>query len=186
MLKNGPQNWELIKTKKIHQNEMITLYEDTLNLGGEKKIYTRGTRPDYCTIVPFISDTKILVIESYRHLVDSTEVEVPSGYINDNEGPISAAKRELLEETGFTANKIIPLGKYTLDYSMFHQYGYVFVGYGLKKIQKQNLERMEKIKVKIQSIEKIKNLLEHGKILNAASLVALYKALYFHEKKMNE
>ncbi len=183
MLKHGPKEWQLIKTKKIHQNDLITLYEDTLNLGDEKKIYTRCKRPDYATIVPFISNTEILIIKSYRHLVDSTEVEVPSGYINENEDPLSAVKRELLEETGFVAKKIISLGRYTLDYSMLLQYGYLFVGYGLEKIQRQNLEKMEKIDVKIISIEKIKDLLEKGKVLNAASIVALYKALYFHQKR---
>ncbi|NOJ29689.1 MAG: hypothetical protein DA328_05920 [Nitrososphaeraceae archaeon] len=186
MLKNGPLEWELIETKKIHQNDMITLYEDVLNLDGEEKIYTRCKRNDYSTIVPFISDTEVLVIKSYRHLVDSTHIEVPSGYINDKEDPKSAVKRELLEETGFVAKKIYSLGKYTLDYSMFEQYGHVFVGYQLEKIKKQDLEKMEKIEVKIMSIDNLKRFLEQGKILNAASIIALYRALNFHQKKVDK
>jgi ADP-ribose pyrophosphatase len=76
---------------------------------------------DYSTIVPFISNDEILVIRSYRHLVDSIQVEAPSGYIEDGESPEQAAKRELEEETGYAAKKIVTLGYYTLDYTMFEQ-----------------------------------------------------------------
>jgi ADP-ribose pyrophosphatase len=85
---------------------------------------------DYSTIVPFISKDRILVLRSYRHLVDSIQVEAPSGYIEDGESPEQAARRELEEETGYTAKKIVTLGYYTLDYTMFEQKGNVFVAYG--------------------------------------------------------
>ena len=94
---------------------MITLFEDTLDLDGEDKIYIRSIRRNYSTIVPFISKNQLLIIRSYRHLVDSIQVEAPSGYIEDGETAYEAAKRELKEETGYEAQKIVSLGQYTLD-----------------------------------------------------------------------
>src|SRR5437867_4203786 len=107
------------------------LFEDTLDLNGEDKIYIRAVRRNYSTIVPFISKNEILVIRSYRHLVDSIQLEAPSGYIEDGESPDQAAKRELEEETGYDAKKIVSLGYYTLDYSMFEQKGNIFAAYDL-------------------------------------------------------
>lgn len=182
-LNNAPKGWNLISTKKVYSNHLINLYEDTLDLNGNKKIYIRGIRKDYSTIVPFISNDEILVIESYRHIVDSIQIEVPSGYIDEGESPKQAAIRELEEETGYGAKDIIALGTYTLDYTMFEQKGNLFVAYGLVNEKDQSLGIMEKIDAKTMKIKEIKQLLSDGKISNAASIVAFYRAIDFHKYK---
>jgi ADP-ribose pyrophosphatase len=184
MFKNAPPGWTIKSFKHVYSNDLIKLFEDTLDLDGEEKIYTRAIRRDYSTIVPFISNNEILVIRSYRHLVDSIQVEAPSGYIEDGESPCQAAKRELEEETGYAAKKIVTLGYYTLDYTMFEQKGNLFVAYDLFNEGKKQLGKMEKIEIDIITINEIKQLLSKGKILNAASIVAFYKALDFHEQYM--
>ena len=184
MLKNAPTGWKVDSIKKIYSTELIELYEDTLDLQGKEKIYIRGIRKDYSTIVPFISNDEILMIKSYRHIVDSIQIEVPSGYIDGGETPKETAIRELREETGYSAKDVISIGHYTLDYSMFDQVGNLFVGYDIVKEGLQSLGIMEKIDIEIITIKEIKHLLFEGKILNAASIVALYKALHFHECQM--
>ena len=179
LLENAPKGWKVNSTKNVYSNYLLELYEDTLDLNGKEKIYVRGVRKDYSTVVPFISKNEILVIESYRHLVDSTQIEVPSGYIDEDESPKQAAIRELKEETGYTTKDVISIGNYTLDYSMFEQKGNLFVAYGLDKEQEQSLGIMEKIDTKIMNIMEIKQLLFEGKVLNAASIVALY----FHNQR---
>ena len=188
MFKNAPPGWTIKLVKQVYSNDLIRLFEDTLVLDGEEKIYTRAIRRNYSTIVPFIANDRILVLRSYRHLVDSIQVEAPSGYIEDGESPEQAAKRELEEETGYAAKKIVTLGYYTLDYTMFEQKGNIFVAYGLNNEGKkqQSLGKMEKIVTDIITINEIKRLLSKGKILNAASIVALYKALHFHEQQINQ
>jgi ADP-ribose pyrophosphatase len=183
-LNNAPKGWKLISTEKVYSDYLINLYEDTLDLNGKEKRYIRGIRKDYSTIVPFISNDEILVIKSYRHLVDSIQIEVPSGYIDEGESPKQAAIRELVEETGYDAKEIISLGTYTLDYTMFEQKGNLFIAYGLMKKKEQSLGIMEKIDVKIMEIKEIKQLLSEGKISNAASIVAFYKAIDFHKDKV--
>jgi hypothetical protein len=65
---------------------------------------------------------------------------------------------------------------------MFEQRGNLFVAYDLfNDGKKQSLGKMEKIETDIMTINQIKQLLSEGKILNAASIVAFYKALDFHE-----
>jgi ADP-ribose pyrophosphatase YjhB (NUDIX family) len=189
LFRNAPPGWRIKSTKQVYSNDLIKLFEDTLDLDGEDKIYIRAIRRNYSTIVPFISKNELLVIRSYRHLVDSIQVEAPSGYIEDAESPDQAAKRELQEETGYEAKKIVSLGYYTLDYTMFEQKGNVFAAYDLVdnntaegKSKKQSLGKMEKIETDIVTIDRIKQLLSEGKILNAASIVAFHKALDFHER----
>ena len=104
-----PSDWKFESSRKIYSNKYIELYEDVLDIRNKKKIYTRAKRNDYSTIVPFVSDNEILVIKSYRHLVNSYQIEAPSGYIENGETPFEAANRELKEETGYGANNIISL-----------------------------------------------------------------------------
>ncbi len=94
------------------------------------------------------------MIKSYRHLVDSVQIEIPSGYIDRGESPREAAIRGLEEETGYRARDMILIGHYTLDYSMFEQEGNLFVAYGLVKVGNQSLGIMEKIDVERMSIKK--------------------------------
>lgn len=182
-MKNAPSGWKVKSSKKVYDNFYLKVWEDVLDLAGKEKLYIRARRPDYCTIVPFTPDGKILAIKSYRHLVDSWQVEAPSGYIEKGETPRHAAIRELEEETGYRAKKVVNLGSYTLDYSMFAQTGNVFAAYGIEKSGRQRLGRMEKIELEFIPIEKIKTMLQKGTILNAASIVALYRAIHHHESR---
>ncbi len=183
MFKNAPQGWQLKSTKKVYDNYYLAVYEDMLDLAGKEKKYIRAKRRDYSTIVPFSADGRILTIKSYRHLVDSYQVEVPSGYIDKGETPEGAAVRELEEETGYAAQNMVPVGSYTLDYSMFIQTGHIFAAYGLEKKGQQRLGNMEKIsEMEFLSVQQIKDLLLEGKILNAASIVALYRAIEYNER----
>jgi ADP-ribose pyrophosphatase len=185
LFKNAPKGWRVDSTKNVYVNDLIELYEDTLELGARgKKVYIRGIRRDYSTIVPFISRTQILAIKSYRHIVDSVQIEVPSGYIENGESPQCAAIRELIEETGYAAKSIVSIGSYTLDYSMFEQAGNIFVAYDLIKEGEQSLGNMERIELTILTINEISRLLFDGKIRNAASIVALYKAIDYHQKSL--
>ena len=187
MLKNAPDSWSIIDSeKKVYSNEYIQLYEDLLSINGIKKIYIRGKRKNYATVVPFLSDNEVLIIKSYRHLVDSIQIEIPSGYIEDGETPMDAAIREFNEETGYNTNKILFVGEYTLDYSMFEQKGYIYAAYDLVKNNNQHLGIMEHIKIDTLTINQLKEMLFNGKILNAASIVALYRSLDFHEKNLKE
>lgn len=180
-MKNAPAGWKVKSSRKVYDNYYLKVQEEVLDLAGKDKVYIRARRPDYCTIVPFSDDGKILTIKSYRHLVDSWQVEVPSGYIDRGETARQAAIRELEEETGYRAKKMVRVGSYTLDYSMFAQTGNVFAAYGIEKTGRQKLSRMEKIRLEFMPIEKVKAMLLKGKILNAASIVALYRALHYHE-----
>jgi ADP-ribose pyrophosphatase len=183
---NLPSGWKIESSRQRYSNKYIELYEDVIDIKKKKKIYTRAKRKNYSTIVPFVSDNEILLIKSYRHLVNSYQIEAPSGYIDTGETPIAAASRELKEETGYKAKNIISLGSYTLDYTMFEQRGNLFVGYDLVNEKQQELGMMEIIEPMILTIDEIKKLLFKGKILNASSIVAFYKSLDFHLNYKNK
>lgn len=119
--KNAPKGWKLKSSRQVYDSYYLKVFEDRLDLAGTDKLYIRGVRRDYCTIVPFAtagannnnnsSSPGILTIRSYRHIVDSYQLEVPSGYIDPGETPRQAAARELEEETGYVAKKLVHVAR---------------------------------------------------------------------------
>lgn len=65
---------------------------------------------DYVSIIAITKDGQILLVEQYRPVVEDNTLELPSGHVEEGESPEEAACRELLEETGYKANKVRLLG----------------------------------------------------------------------------
>ncbi len=62
--------------------------------------------PDYASIVAETADNQIVLVKQYRPAVDKITIELPSGLVDPGEAPEAAARRELEEETGYTADQI--------------------------------------------------------------------------------
>jgi ADP-ribose pyrophosphatase len=71
--------------------------------------------PDYVNIVAVTSDQKFICFRQTKYAVDGTTLAVVGGHIEPGELPLPAAKRELLEETGFTSEEWIQLGAFPVD-----------------------------------------------------------------------
>ena len=68
--------------------------------------------PDWVNIIALTKDKEVVLIEQFRHGTEEIILEIPGGMIDDDdEEPETAARRELLEETGFSADKFILFGK---------------------------------------------------------------------------
>ena len=66
--------------------------------------------PDYVSVVAETSDDHIVLVKQYRPAVDRITTELPSGRVDPGETPEAAALRELEEETGYTANRLLLAG----------------------------------------------------------------------------
>lgn len=98
----------VLATKNVSLGRFeITL--DTLKTDGEPFPYSFVHIKEGVTILAFFR-SEIVLIRQYRHAMKSWQYELPAGMLSPGEDPLDAAKRELEEETGFTANSIQSLG----------------------------------------------------------------------------
>jgi len=63
LFKNAPAGWRIKSTKQAYSNDLFKVFEDTLDLGGEDKIYIRAIRRNYSTVARFTSKMRFLLLE---------------------------------------------------------------------------------------------------------------------------
>ena len=99
-----------------------------------QKILKNGKDGSAVVVVPITKDNKSLVIVQPRVFSHTgIGVEVPAGYIDEGETPMDAAKRELREETGYEAEKLIELTSYYQDQGISGAYNTCFLALGCEK-----------------------------------------------------
>jgi ADP-ribose pyrophosphatase len=97
---------ELIKSKKIYQGRVATLSLDTCKTAeGHRFIREIIHHPPSVVIVPLLPNKRVLLIKQFRHAAGKNIYEIPAGTSETGESLLHCAKRELAEETGYTAKK---------------------------------------------------------------------------------
>jgi ADP-ribose pyrophosphatase len=114
------------------------------------------------------------MIETYRHGADTVLLELPGGLIENNEKPNETAKKELLQETGYSCQTLEPKGWFYTWPSRSNQKVHVFLAKGLEKVSKQNLDATENIKTKIVSKDEINLKLKNQEIRASDTISALF------------
>ena len=101
-----------IDSKRVFETPWFSVVEAPQSSGAP---YYMLTLPDYVTVIALTSARDVLLVRQFRPVVQGETIELPSGHVEANESPEDAARRELLEETGFVAPKLELLGTLVPD-----------------------------------------------------------------------
>lgn len=165
-----------VATREIFSGRIIHVKEDTVLLpngktaGRELVLHNGGVG-----VIAVDGEGNVMMVEQYRKPYDEVVTEIPAGKLEVGEDPFEAGKRELSEETGFSAGKFTFLGKcypspgYCSEIiSLYLAEELTFVG--------QNLDADEFVRVKKIPLDTLVEMVMNNEISDAKTEIAILKA----------
>jgi ADP-ribose pyrophosphatase len=137
--------WQtLSKTTILPHSKFLTVESRAVQLpdGGAIPDWPYIITPDYINVVAITTDQKALVFHQTKYATGET-LAIVGGYLEPGEDPLTAAQRELLEETGYTAPTWISLGHYVLDANRGCGNGHLFLARSATFVQPPNADDLE-------------------------------------------
>ena len=133
--------------------------------------------PPSVTAMALTADNQVILVEQYRHPIAKKIIEIPGGFIDEGENPDVAIERELLEETGYTFERIIPIGITAGNPGVINNYTHLYLAIGGKKSADQQLDPNEEIDVLLKPIDEVKEMLLKSEFLQSMHALCIFQAL---------
>jgi len=109
------EDWPKIKARRTTRvSPWLAIIEREVEFapGAEPQLYHAVGQQDYIAIVAALPDGRIPIVRQYRPALESFTWELPAGIVDPGEDAVACCRRELMEETGFAARVVHPLGTY--------------------------------------------------------------------------
>lgn len=128
-------------------------------------------------ILPFRADGSCYLIRQYRFVIGNYILEAPAGTLNPGEDPLDAARRELIEETGFQAETFIPRGFIYTTPGFSDEIIYLYEAHGLTPsclYEKDEDEIIELVRV---GTEDLPGMIRDGRICDAKTISIICRCI---------
>jgi ADP-ribose pyrophosphatase len=175
------QPWTLLSSEMAFDHRWYKLRRDTVKLPNGRVVddYFVSQRPNVAIAVPLTRENDLILVRQYKHGVQAITLEFPAGTFQ-SESPMTAAARELEEETGYSPSDMIDLGTCFDDSTKNSNLVHIFLASGCALTGRQRLDELEEasgVEVVLMSLQEVIKALEDGRIKSMASVAAGYKAL---------
>jgi len=168
--------------KRVFKGVIFDVYQWEQELfDGTKTTFEKLRRPDTVVVFPVLPDGKIILTEQEQPGKDPF-IGATGGRVDEGEDTLAAAKRELLEESGYEAEEFI-LWDAQYPTSKIDWVVYTFIAKGLKKVADLDLDAGEKIKLKPVTFDEFIDLGTNEKFAEKEIIFKLLEAKLYPEKK---
>lgn len=167
---------KVIERHVIYNGRKFDFEQLTVRLPNGKTMQREVVKhPGAVVVVAITAKHELVLIRNYRIAVGERLVECCAGTLGPPEPPSVCAKRELIEETGYRAAKISPLGWFYTTPGLTNEKMYAFAATGLTHVG-QKLEEDESIDVEIVPVAEALDMVYSGKMRDAKSMLAILLA----------
>ena len=166
-----------IVSEEIYDGQVVHLFKDTVQLPNGKDATREVIKHIGAVgIVPLTDDGKVIMERQFRYPLRRVVTEIPAGKLDSKtEDRLSAAKRELEEETGLVADEWILLGDYIPAAAYCDEVITLYMAKGLHQ-GTRNLDEDEFLNIEAIALEELVEDIMQGKIADGKSQAALLKA----------
>ncbi|MBQ6463163.1 MAG: NUDIX hydrolase [Pseudobutyrivibrio sp.] len=192
MIENEKLEWEEVSCEHIVKDEWIDFRKSRYRFpdGREFEPYYSYSRRDYVVIVATDEAGNYICVRQYRHGIKRVTTEFCAGGIERSDGKeygsrldkdsaedaLAAAKRELMEETGYESDDWKFLLSVPSNATMADNYANIFVAKNCRKVSGQSLDETEFLNVHLHTREEIDEMIASGEFPQASHILALLLA----------
>jgi ADP-ribose pyrophosphatase len=166
----------------LHQGRVFKLVNENYTLdNGVTADMDFIQHPGAVAVVPMLNQEDVILIKQYRHAVREFIWEIPAGTIDSQESPMGCARRELIEETGYSAGEWHQLGGITPLPGYSDERIHIFLASDLKTAE-QNLDKDEMLSVHRLQFKAAVQMILTGDIQDGKTISGLFLALNWLNK----
>lgn len=174
--------WRTIGSKQLVNDRWLKLTADRCLLANGSVIepYYVLHESDWVHIFAQEEDGRIVVVQQYRYAAGVVCVELPGGVIDEGERPLDAAKRELSEETGYSAAEWLAVGSMYANPARQTNLVHIFVARELSRSGEQQLDHSEDIEFRVVRIDEVYEMIDKNQFSQALHIASFYRCLRLH------
>ncbi|HEY0128662.1 MAG TPA: NUDIX hydrolase [Rubrobacteraceae bacterium] len=171
--------WERLRSERLLETPYFALRSDKLRLpgGAVKDPYYVVERPDAAIIFPLTGEGEAVLVRQYRPPLERMELGLPAGLVDEGEKPEAAARRELLEETGYSGGEWEPLGALASSPSLKDNWAYLFLARGVEEMAPPDPDEHELVETVRVPVGELLGLIRAGEIVSSSGVAAVMLAL---------
>lgn len=169
----------LVRSETVHRGRLLTVRVDTVRLASGRETEREVVvHPGAIALVPLLPDGRVVLVRQWRHAGARMLLEIPAGTREPNEPPEQTAARELTEVTGYTAERIVPLGAFFTAPGFCTEEIHCFLALGLRAGE-ATPEEDEGITLDYLPLADAPTAIARGDFRDAKSIAALAMAQHY-------
>ena len=171
--------WERLSSERLMETPYFTLRSDKLRLpdGNVKDPYYVLERPDAALVFPLTREGEVVLVRQYRPAIGRIELGLPAGLVEEGEEPEKAARRELLEETGYARGEWELLSVVASSPSLKDNWAHLYLARGVSRDASPQPDEYERVEVVLVPVGELLSKIADGEIVSSSGVAAILFAL---------
>jgi ADP-ribose pyrophosphatase len=171
------------RSATLHTGRIFSLVNENYTLdNGVTSDMDFIRHPGAAAMVPMLNYQEVVLIKQYRHAIREFIWEIPAGTLDPDESPINCARRELIEEIGYSATDWHQLGTITPLPGCSDERIHIFLALDLKPAE-QDLDDDEMINVYKMNLSETLQMILAGEISDGKTISGLFLAYHWLNRK---
>jgi len=180
-MRHHPFDWKVLASRYVVRDQWLKVRADTCELPSSRVIepYYVLEYPTWLNVVAVTADEDVVLARLYRHGIEETVLELPSGTVEpDDKSILEAARRELLEETGYGGGEFVETGTLSPNSANHVNRVHCFLATDVDLVAQPRIDETEQVETVLMPLDQLFDLAKSNGLLQAMHVGSLFFALH--------